>query len=129
MAKKKDTAELFERLGADKRFLRVYMSMLTAPRWKKLSKGAQVLYIYMKAQYYSKNTVEYPTERDIFYFNDALIRYYELYTNMSQYRKDRQQLIDNGFIEVVEDNHLRKKKNIYKFSDRWKAFGNEKIGE
>lgn len=120
--RKKDSGQPFERIGADPQFALFYKSMVTAPKWKKLSKSARLLYFYMKFEYFSKNTVEYPDNMEIFYFNESLFKHYELYTDKRQFRKDRQQLVDNGFIEVVEDNHLRRKKNIYKFSDRWKAY-------
>lgn len=47
--------------------------------------------------------------------------YYNLYKTGAQFRRDRDELLNGGFIEIVENGKTTRTKNIYKFSDRWKG--------
>ncbi len=97
----------------------IYLSMIKSKAWENLSNNAKVLYLYMKLQLYGANTIEGHPPED-FYFNTAMItQTYKLYTNMSQFRKDRQLLIDNGFIEIIENGRFSRTKNIYRLSAKW----------
>lgn len=53
-----------------------------------------------------------------FYFNRALQVKYG-FMNPNKVRKALIELVLTGFIEVVEDNANTRRKNIYKFSDKW----------
>lgn len=97
----------------------IYASMIQSPAWEHLSNNARVLYLYMKLQYYGAKNIPDHSE-DCFYFNTALIqKTYKLYTNMRQFRKDRDQLVDYGFIKILESGKNTRTKAIYQFSDEW----------
>ena len=97
----------------------IYASMMQSRAWENLTNNARVVYVYMKLQYYGQKPIQgHPPHH--FYMNQATLqKTYKLYTNMKQFRKDRQMLIDNGFIEVVESGRFTRTKNIYKLSDKW----------
>lgn len=121
MAKKKFKPRDFETTGSNLSAA-VYASMMQSKAWHNLSNNARVLYLYMKLQLYGAKIKDHP-ETD-FYFNTAMAqKTYGLYSNMAQFRKDRQQLIDNGFIDVVENGRFTRTKNVYRFSSRWKEIG------
>lgn len=104
----------------------IYMSMLLSNAWGKLTKNAQVLYLYCKAQYYAekKKPIIFSTGEtsDCFFtMNQTKWRdTYHLYKNLSQFYKDRDLLIQHGFIEIIENGSFTKTRNIYKLSDKWK---------
>ena len=100
----------------------IYLDMLTSPAWIDTPKNARLLYIYAKAQFWGVK--EHPQNRqDYFYLNKSLVvDIYKLYTNTSQFRKDINELIKHGFIELVENGKFTRTKNIYKYSDKWKTW-------
>jgi len=102
----------------------LYASMLQSENWLKLSHGAKVTYLYMKLQLYGARPIaEHPKEH--FYFNDAMAtKVYKICSNRTQCRKYRNELIQYGFIELVEYRAHTFDKNIYTFSDKWQT-GNE----
>ena len=113
----------------------LYLSMLTSDAWLNLSGGAIRLYHYMKMQAYSftKNR-NYRPSRDTrklhgteFYFNKALLRkaYPGLYVNMNQFYKDRDCLIENGFIKIVEPGTYFDR-TIYDLDWRWQRVERKK---
>lgn len=108
----------------------IYMSMLMSEKWQKLTKNAQVLYVYCKAQYYAEKRVPQPKLRQLtetekaccFTMNKSKwYSLYKLYTNNKQFYKDMKLLIDNGFIEVVENGKTNRTKTIYMLSDKWQS--------
>lgn len=108
----------------------IYHSMLVHPKFKALSKGAQLLYIYCKDQYYNEHPKPKPQSETLseierqrcFTMNQAKWRdTYELYTNKAQFYKDMQQLIQAGFIDIVEYGKVTRTKSIYMLSDRWQG--------
>lgn len=111
----------FESVGGNSLSANLYATMLQSKAWHNLNKGAMVLYTYMKLQYYgAKGINEHP--RTDFVFNKAMYtKVYGLYTNTEQFRKDRDRLIENGFIELVENGKTTRTKNIYRFSDKWQG--------
>lgn len=99
----------------------IYASMVQSDNWKKLSHGAHVTYLYMKLQLYGARNIEgHPKEH--FYFNDAMAtKVYGISTNREQCRKYRNELLQYGFIELVEYRAHSFDKNIYTFSSRWQT--------
>lgn len=73
---------------------------------------------------------------ELFYFNadrwqkkpghvvDAF--HFGLYSNLSQFYKDRDALIEHGFIKEVFSGRKTRDKSIYSFSDGWKAWQEQK---
>lgn len=122
MAKRhKFTPSDFEKSGSSNLSATIYASMLNSDNWMKLSNNAKVLYMYMKLQYYGQNPKPIPTRQDTFYFNKSLyMEKYGLYKNGAQFTRDKNQLIQYGFIEEIENGHTTRTKNIYRFSDKWK---------
>ena len=89
------------------------LSQLMSEAWGNLTGNARNLYIFMRLQYNGSN--EYS-----FNFNRGLYeKRYKLYSGGRQFNKDRQQLIDNGFIRIVEDGTTTRTKTKYAFSDEW----------
>ena len=120
--KTKYVPKSWESVGGNMLSANIYVTMLQSKAWMQLSKNAQVLYLYMKAQYYgAKNLPEHPSTD--FVFNWALAsKTYKLYTNAEQFKKDKDMLIEYGFIDLVENGKNTRTKNIYRYSDRWQSF-------
>lgn len=109
----------------------IYMSMLMSNAWNNLSKNARVLYLYCKAQYYAekrKPTTQTSNlqvqQSDRTYFTMNKSKWCELYGlykegNARNFTKDMKELIDNGFVELVENGRLTRTKSVYKLSDKW----------
>ena len=111
----------WESVGGNRLSANIYASMIQSKAWMQLSKNARLLYVYMKMQYYgAKNLADHP-ETD-FVFNWALAsKTYGLYTNYKQFQNDRNMLITNGFIELIENGKNTRTKSIYRFSDKWQS--------
>lgn len=97
----------------------IYASMVQSPAWQKLTNNAKNLYLYMKLQLYGQKPIA-DQEKECFYFNKSMWKdTYKLYTNQNQFYKDRNLLVENGFIEIVEQGQNTRTKHIYKLSDKW----------
>lgn len=73
----------------------------------------------MKLQLYGQAPIE-GYGADCFVFNQAMYsKVYPIYKSGAQFRRDRDQLIEYGFIEMVECGRFTRTKNIYKFSAKW----------
>lgn len=124
--KSKFTPNNFENVGKSKLSATIYASMLQSPAWYALSPKAQQLYIYMKLQLYGQKPLD--SEKygeDCFVFNRAMYTtVYPIYKNGAQFRRDRDQLIRYGFIEIVECGRTTRTKNIYRFSAKWQELKN-----
>lgn len=122
MSKRKQyIPKAWESVNGNKLSANIYISMMQSSAWMKLSKNARLLYLYMKAQYYgAKNIPEHPNTD--FVFNWALVsKTYKLYTNYTGFERDRNMLITNGFIELIENGKNTRTKSIYRFSDKWQS--------
>ena len=107
----------------------IYVSMLLSNSWQQLSKNAQILYVYCKAQYYAEKTIPKPkvaqlTEQQLdkcFTMNKSKwLHLYKIYkSDNGQFNKDIEQLIQLGFVELVECGKTTRTKNIYMLSDKW----------
>lgn len=116
--KKKYVPKSFESSKAGDVSANIYASMMQSRAWGNLTNNARVLYLYMKLQYYGQKTIP-DREQECFYFNKALVtKNYQLYTNVNQFYKDKKMLIDNGFIETVENGKNTRTKSIYRFSSK-----------
>lgn len=125
MARKhKFTPKNFEKVGASNLSCTLYASMLQSPAWYALSPKAKELYTYMKLQQYGQAPIE-GYGADCFVFNKAMYtKVYPIYKSGAQFRRDRDQLIEYGFIEMVECGRFTRTKNIYKFSAKWQEIKN-----
>lgn len=106
----------------------LYMSMLTSAAFKALTAQQKVLYLYCKSQYYGEK--HHPGgEADCFYMNQSmwsdLFQLYDKSSNKTGFRRDRDALIEKGFIACVEDGSPTRTKSVYRFSFMWQKYGKE----
>lgn len=106
----------------------LYHSMLTDKRFIDLPMSAKVVYMACRVQATSKNGraclykhakaegTEYAD--NCFVFPTKQQREYG-FKDRGNFSRSMQTLIDEGFIDKVEDNKHRWKTNIYKFSSKW----------
>lgn len=114
----------FEKKGSSNLSATLYASMLQSPAWYALSPKAKELFVYMKLQLYGQAPIE-GYGADCFVFNQAMYsKVYPLYKSGAQFRRDRDQLIKYGFIEIVECGRFTRTKNIYRFSAKWQEIKN-----
>lgn len=120
----------------------IYMSMLMSPNWMALTKNAQVLYVYCKAQYYAEkrkpelnplNPRKLTEDEKSRCFTMNMSKWNDLYhiynKNQNQFQKDMRQLIEYGFVELIEDGSTTRTKSIYMLSDKWWNNTNQPIQE
>ena len=78
----------------------------------------------MKLQQFGQAPIE-GYGADGFVFNQAMYtKTYPIYKTGAQFRRDRDQLIEYGFIEMVECGRFTRTKNIYRFSAKWQEIKN-----
>lgn len=110
----------------------IYMSMLMSNSWKNLTKNQQILYIYCKAQYYAEKRKPKPhitqlNDEDLAQcFTMSKSKWCTLYGiykdgNQNGFIKDIKALINNGFIDLIENGKNTRTKSIYKLSSRWQC--------
>lgn len=134
MSKRKEryVPKTFESMGnSNDVSANIYMSMLMSKNWMALTKNQQVLYLYCKAQLYAEKRKPKPmiiqlseSEQNLLFTmnRSKYVSLYKLYSegNRQSFKKDMMALINLGFIELVEDNHNTRRKNIYKLSSLWR---------
>lgn len=122
----------------------IYISMLQSNAWHNLTYKQKELYLYCKAQQFgeakrkSEHLTEYEKESGLdadiskrFTMNKSkwcdIYGLYNENTGRNFYR-DMEALIINGLIKVVERGKITRTKNIYEYSEDWKAMGEWKNG-
>lgn len=106
----------------------IYESMLLSDTWQSLKKSTQNLYIYCRVQSRSragraclfKHAREYETKYDSdieFVFPAKHIEKYGL--DRRNFKRGLTELIQAGFLEIVEQNNHRRDVNVYRFSNKW----------
>ncbi|KRE70766.1 hypothetical protein [Paenibacillus sp. Soil750] len=117
--KKKDYGfKLFEKsTSADNRHIRITLDMMDSKAWKELTAHSRMLYMEMKAKYTGSNQ------------NDISFTYKEALKIMNDrtFTKCIDQLIEYGFIKLLQQNWTKREPNIYGFSEQWKFFGTSKL--
>ena len=99
----------------------IFHSMLVSAAFQSLTAPQQILYVCMKdRKYHQKRHPE--NNEEMFYFNRAIQREYG-FKNPTQFCKDRDALIEKGFIKVVVSGAYTRTKDIYKYSDIWQKYG------
>ena len=108
--------ESFEGQSQSGHYIRLTFSMLKHDAWKNLKPIAKTLYIHLKMKYRGMGRgVELEcTYKEI---NQ------KIGLNDKSTKSAFDDLIQKGFIEVIENNQARMKANRYKFSDKWLHFG------
>lgn len=113
----------FERFESAKKtgtFVRLTDNMLKSAAWANLTLRQQGLYLYCKAKYkHQKPVGGVIVEADIKNFIIARDEILRLYGSPSTFAKDRDALIENGFIVCVENGRTSWTPNVYAFTDGW----------
>jgi hypothetical protein len=94
--------------GEEKRFIQIGVSLLEHESFLNLTPGAKVLYFYMKWKADPKPEFELP-HKD-----------YSIFTDNRAFSRACKELVEAGFIEVLQHNQCVRKPNRYKFSAAWK---------
>lgn len=89
-------------------YIRITRSMLTNERWLKLSYSAKTIYIYMKLWSYGR-------EEFSFSYKLAL----NIVKSRSTFKSSIDELVDNGFIEIIRISRTPGVGTKYKFSNKW----------
>ena len=109
----------------------IYEGAMTHERFKKLNPTAKNLYFFCLLQRKSKKGRDnlyhfnmqygknYDHEKGYFTMPAKRIKEFGLDAGTC-HRRAFKELIENGFIEVVENNRLSHRENIYKFTTKWK---------
>lgn len=98
-------------------FVMIVKYMLRSKAWQSLSNPARVAYVHLKAKYNGSNG------------KDLSLTYSEMEPYMSRRTFSRaiKQLINCGFIELVQHGGLMRSPNIYALADDWKSYPQNKI--
>ncbi|ANY69735.1 hypothetical protein BBD42_27015 [Paenibacillus sp. BIHB 4019] len=97
----------------DNHHIRITRNMMESVAWKELSVHAVVLYLAMKTKYTGSN------ENDIsFTYAEG-----EKLMNKATFTKSMDQLIENGFIQIIRQGWSIREPNIYGFHTMWQLFG------
>ena len=114
----------------DKYFGIIYEGMCKSEQFQKLSRKAQIVYVLCrvhahtqkcKACLYNHAKEEGRTYGpDCFVFPDCQQDDYGEHDH-SNFNKYMKQLINAGFIDLIENNKHRFKINVYSFSSKWKS--------
>lgn len=122
---KKYIPKSFESSRGDKdTFAAIYMSMVESVAWQELSKPQRELYRCMKHEHH--NSRNRPVKSDLlcFCFNWTMYsQKYKLGKNKQQFAKDKDALIERGFITCEEPGANTHTNAVFRFSDRWQRYG------
>ena len=81
--------------------------VLTSKEFLALSSSAKVVYFYMKIYAKNENEFEYPISLALNFMSNVT------------FISARNELVKNGFIEIVHNGSANRTKNIYKFVPNW----------
>ena len=82
---------------------------MASEQMRSLSPSAFKIYCYMRLESAGNRSFKFPHAK------------YRSYMSKPTFLKAKKELIDKGFIDVVQNNKNLRKANIYAFSDRWKT--------
>ncbi|MBA7533765.1 hypothetical protein ES705_26009 [subsurface metagenome] len=88
-------------------------NILNSEAWKGLKAHTKWLYFEFKVRWHTDNT------RNIIFTQKEIKKVMAIET----FYKSRDQLIERGFIDIIERGGLEKQPAIYGLSDRWKKYG------
>ena len=113
-------------LEKNKPFAILSNNMALSGVYQNLSLNAKYVLIVCKLcrQYHQKADAKINNNPLYFYFNRKLQNLYGL-KNPNKTRAAMCELIENGFLDVVENNAIHKTKNIYAFSGKWRLKENK----
>lgn len=101
----------------DNRHVRISMNMMESKAWKELTAHSVLLYLHMKTKYTGNN------EDNIMFKQEEG----EKLMARNTFTKSIDQLIDLGFIRLVEHHVHTRFANIYGFHNMWQYYGSDKF--
>lgn len=119
------------RPNSSTRFVQVYHDLLDSPAFQDLTAQQKTLYVYCILESHGKAMVENQKTRldeRLFYMNKQLyVHVHKLYSEKDTrgFNRDMAALITHGLIDCVESNYKRRKKNLYRLSQRWHNWGTD----
>lgn len=127
--KKKNAPDFYATIGNDIHFGRIYESMAKSPPYMALSIGARHFYTLCRVQAQSpeakKCLYEHGKQFDRHYSENCFVfpaKHLAAYGyDHANAKKYFEQLIEAGFIEMLEKNNVQRLVNVYAFSDKWKS--------
>lgn len=130
MAKRKVTSRNFPfesnfLIGSKIKFTKICDDMMKSDAWQDLSIRSRGLYLELKRRFVAKSR-----DNEIITNQDELYIYTKDFHKKYSYNtlmKDVDDLIDHGFIRVVQHGRLARLPNIYGFSDKWKKYGTKEF--
>jgi hypothetical protein len=108
--------EQFESKYKEANHIRISKDMMRRRVWIELSPIGVKLYLYLKSKYRGK------IEGSLFKCTYKEIRKATGFYDKS-IKSAFDDLIKKGFIEVVQNNQVRRLPNIYRYSDKWQYYG------
>lgn len=102
--------------GIERRYIRVGNSLMYSKVYQKLSNSAKVIYSYMLLESNGQRELEFSASS------------YEGFMSKNTFLKARNELIEQGFIEIKQNNANIRKANVYAFSEAWKEKDKEERG-
>lgn len=132
----------FETKGGKGGFVRLYDDLLFSVAFNSLTPGARTLYMFFLYARYHQTSEEKAylaqkygnTDHTYLFFNESRWQdtpnhkrdsmHYCIYPvgGGRQFRRDKNALIDKGFLEVIEQNSHRMAKNVYRLSSKWQDY-------
>lgn len=131
MSKKKTENDPLTSFSQRENYAPIYEGLMTHKSFIKLNQSAKLLCIACQIQRKSKkgrdhlskfnrqNGKNYDHEKGYFTMPAKRLKEFGLDVGTCHKRAFKE-LEENGFIEVIENNRLRHKENIYKLSAKWK---------
>ncbi len=114
MAKRKITPfspwETLNADGKEKRYIRIANTQLVSPVMRSLSNSAFRIYTNMRMESGGNISFTFPYSK------------YKSYMTRPTFEKVVDELVNTGFIEVVQRNANLRKANVYRFSEGWKNY-------
>lgn len=90
-----------------KKFVQMYHNQLFNQRFMKMKANTQMLYIRMLDYSNGNQVTEYPH------------RIYKQFMTTPTFLSCIEELVENGFVEVIEHGKFNHRPNKYKFIDKW----------
>lgn len=96
--------------GIEERYFRMGASFMASEAVRGLSGNAFKILCFMKIESGGRREFQFP------------FRKYKAYMAKSTFFRARDELIQKGFLEIVQCNRNLRQANVYSFSEQWKAF-------
>ena len=124
--KRKNTSESFQTGRPSGNFMMLYFDMMDSLAWQELKAHDIQLYLYMRRKYTCK-----VTKGQIWGSNKDNIsvpaKEYRQIMHQATFEKSIDNLIDLGFIKLIENRYKTRQCNIYGFSDTWQKYGTKEF--